>query len=454
MLFSRGKMIISVYGAGYVGLVSAACLAKLGHQVLCVDIQKERILDLQAGRCHLYEAQLPELIEEQMHEGRLQFTSDLTKAVQHSKFHIIATGTPQASDNSADLSQVLSVVHSLIDKLCSDALIIIKSTVPVGTGDRLQQLVAEGLLRRNVSYQVNLVSNPEFLREGSAVNDFLHADRIVLGGEALALLPLQAMYKPLVDKGIPLVCMSRVSAELTKYAANAMLACRISFMNQISSIAEKLGANIDEIQQGIGLDHRIGPHFLQAGIGYGGSCFPKDTRALLHTAESIQVDTSLLEAIETVNNTQKNWVMNKLSEHFDQRLKNKTIGIWGLAFKPGTNDMREASSLVAMQALLKEGVTLRVFDPVAIPVAKKLFPKETAIIWCEDALSVLNPGLDALVITTEWPEFKKMGLDELAKLLQNAPIMDGRNCLDWKEVQKASIAWYYSVGRPLLRKRS
>ncbi|MCC5014395.1 MULTISPECIES: UDP-glucose dehydrogenase family protein [unclassified Legionella] len=444
-------MIISVYGAGYVGLVSAACLAKIGHQVLCVDIHTQRIRDLQEGRCPLYEEQLPELIQEQLRNGCLQFTTSLTQAIQQSSLHLIATGTPELPDKSADLSQVFSVIDSFINEICSDATLIIKSTVPVGTGDRIQQRISDGLLRRHASYRVQVVSNPEFLREGCAVNDFLYADRIVVGGERSALIPLQEMYKPLTDQGIPLLCMSRRSAELTKYAANAMLACRISFINQISSIAEKMGAHIDDIQQGIGLDHRIGPHFLQAGIGYGGSCFPKDTRALLHTAKAIQAETSLLEAIEAINQVQKKWAIDILSRHFDQGLENKTIGIWGLAFKPGTDDMREASSLELIRALLEAGATVRVYDPAAMDAAKILFTAESAIVWCDDADSVLNPNLDALVIATEWPVFKQIPLKVLAQALRNAPLIDGRNCLDWYQVQEAQFAWYYSVGRPVLR---
>ncbi|WP_051131828.1 UDP-glucose dehydrogenase family protein [Legionella tunisiensis] len=325
-------MIISVYGAGYVGLVSAACLAKIGHQVLCVDIHTQRIRDLQEGRCPLYEEQLPELIQEQLQNGRLQFTTTLTQTIQQSSLHIIATGTPELPDKSADLSQVFSVIDSLINEIRSDAILIIKSTVPVGTGDIIQQRISDELLRRRAPYRVQVVSNPEFLREGCAVNDFLYADRIVLGGERSALIPLQEMYKPLTDQKIPLLCMSRRSAELTKYAANAMLACRISFINQISSIAEKMGAHIDDIQQGIGLDHRIGPHFLQAGIGYGGSCFPKDTRALLHTAKAIHAETSLLEAIETINQVQKNGPLRYYSSILiiTSRIKSLVSGDWHL----------------------------------------------------------------------------------------------------------------------------
>ena len=443
-------MIISVYGAGYVGLVSAACLAKLGHQVLCVDINLHRIRQLQEGHCPLYEEQLSELILEQLQSGQLKFISSLTPAIRQSSLHIIATGTPELPDKSVDLSQVFSVIDPFIDEVCSDAILVIKSTVPVGTGDNIQQRVSDGLLRRNTSFQVQVVSNPEFLREGSAVNDFLNADRIVLGGEASALRSLQTMYKPLTEQGVPILCMSRLSAELTKYAANAMLACRISFINQISSIAEKIGAHMDDIQAGIGLDHRIGPHFLQAGIGYGGSCFPKDTRALLYTAQILHAETSLLEAIEAINHVQKKWVMSKLSNHFDHAFKNKTIGIWGLAFKPGTNDMREASSLDVMHALLQAGARLRVYDKAAMPTAKTYFKIEAAIEWCEDPESVLSPNLDALVIATEWPEFKQYPLEILSQELGNSPLIDGRNCLDWKQVQQAHFAWYYSVGRPVL----
>lgn len=447
-------MIISVYGAGYVGLVSAVCLAKLGHQVFCADINEQRIAMLLQGECPIYEEQLPELLKEQLASGRLHFTANLMSAIKRAEIHIIATGTPSLADGSADLSQVFAVATMVAQEIESDGILVTKSTVPVGTGDTIQSCVDEELSRCGKKIKITVVSNPEFLREGTAVYDFLNADRVIIGGEQNALSVLKQVYQPLVEKGIPLLCMSRRSAELAKYSANALLACKISFINQISQIAEELGANIDEIRQGIALDHRIGPHFLQAGIGYGGSCFPKDVRALVQTARSAYLDTSLLEAIEQVNQLQKNWVYEQLSRHFTHALDGLTVGVWGLSFKPGTDDLREASSLVAMKSLLAAGVQLRVFDPVAIPAAQKLFDNNLKIIWCDSAGAVFNKKLDALVIATEWPEFKNICLGDLKNKLGEAPLIDGRNCFDLSKVAAAQLPYYYSVGRPLIRECS
>ncbi|STX47970.1 UDP-glucose 6-dehydrogenase [Legionella hackeliae] len=298
-------MVISVYGAGYVGLVSAVCFAKLGHQVICADINEQKIALLLEGHCPIYENGLPELLHEQIQLKRLHFTADLAHAIKMAQVHIIATGTPSQADGSADLSQVFAVARQVAQEATSHGVLITKSTVPVGTGEAIQTLVNEELIACGKDITIEVASNPEFLREGTAVYDFLNADRIIIGGEEKALTILREIYQPLVEKGIPLLSMSRNSAELTKYSANAMLACRISFMNQISQIAEKFGANIDDIRQGIGMDPRIGSQFLQAGIGYGGSCFPKDVRALIQIAKSIDIDTNLLQAIDNVNNAQK-----------------------------------------------------------------------------------------------------------------------------------------------------
>ena len=441
-------MTISVYGAGYVGLVSATCLASLGFDVTCVDINENRLQALLRGEMPIHEEQLTQLLQDQVTRGFLRFTDSLALAIQHATIHLITVGTPGLPDGGADVSGVFSVATQIALESNRDCVIVIKSTVPVGTGDALDKHIKEALRRHGQSHRVDVVSNPEFLREGHAVNDFLHPDRIVLGGETQALMPIRALYQSLDDQGVPIQCMSRVSAELTKYAANAMLACKISFMNQISQIAEKVGANIDDVKEGICLDHRIGPHFLQAGIGYGGSCFPKDVRALIHTAKTLGVDGSLFEAIDSVNCVQKSWVMEQLATHFKGDLQNLTIGIWGLAFKPGTDDVREASSLSVVASLLEVGVNLSVYDPAAMPNAQKFIGVGHAITWCDSADDVLTSGIDALVIATEWPVFKNYSLAALQKALGNAPIVDGRNCFDLSRVRAPGLPYYYSVGRP------
>ncbi|CDZ78642.1 UDP-glucose 6-dehydrogenase YwqF [Legionella massiliensis] len=443
-------MIISVYGAGYVGLVSAACLAKLGHRVICADINEQRVAMLLEGKCPIYEQDLPELLIEQRLSGRLQFTADLDYAIKEANVHMIATGTPSLADGSADLSQVFAVALRIAQEAGGDDLIVTKSTVPVGTGDKIQALVDKELARCAKDIRLNVASNPEFLREGTAVYDFINADRVIIGGDQQALDVLKTIYQPLTEQEVPVLTMSRRSAELTKYSANAMLACKISFMNQISRLADKLGANIDEIREGIALDHRIGPHFLYAGIGYGGSCFPKDVQALVHTAKTVEIDTSLLDAIETINHSQKNWVFEQLSKHFNSKLTGLTVGLWGLSFKPGTDDMREASSLVAIQALSQSGVKLRVFDPVAIPAAQQLLDSDLAISWCDTAEAVFEKQLDALVIVTEWPQFRNYDLGLLGSQLNGAPLFDGRNCFELSRVIAAQLPYYYSVGRPAI----
>nr|HAT8714993.1 nucleotide sugar dehydrogenase [Legionella jordanis] len=447
-------MKISIYGAGYVGLVSAACLAKLGHQVTCADINQEKISMLRRGECPIYEEHLPELLHEQSRIEQLFFTSNLAEAIAQADIHLIATGTPSLPDGSADLSQVFAVARQVAEHVQKDGVLVTKSTVPVGTGDAIQSLVEEELAKRGKALNISVASNPEFLREGTAVNDFLKADRIVIGGDRRALEALKRMYHPLVEQGIPLLCMGRTSAELSKYAANAMLASRISFINHISQLAEAVGANIDEVREGMSLDTRIGPHFLQPGIGYGGSCFPKDVRALIQVTKAKKLPSELLEAIDEVNREQKNWVFKKLAGHFNNHLEGLTIAIWGLSFKPGTDDIREASSLVAIQSLREAGATLRLFDPVAMPVAKKILTNDPEIVFCESAEGVFDENLDALVIATEWPDFKQFDLKTLRDRLGKAPIIDGRNCFDLETVAAAELTYYYSVGRPLVKSQN
>lgn len=441
--------MITVYGAGYVGLVSAVCFATLGHKVCCVDINPTLVKRLQQGECPIYEAQLADLLNEQLIHQRLIFTTDMAEAVKASDTHFIATGTPTLENGEADLNTVYAVANAIATYCVKDAIIIIKSTVPVGTGRALEAHIQSLLNDRKKTAHLTVASNPEFLREGSAVADFLKADRIILGtNSASALTALKTLYHPLAQQGIPIVCMSRESAELTKYAANGLLAAKISFINQISLIAERSGADIEAIRQGMALDKRIGPDFLQAGIGYGGSCFPKDVKALTQIAHQFDIDTTLLTGIETINRIQKQWVFDKMHHHFHGKLRGLTIGLWGLSFKPGTDDIREASSLVIIEALLQAGVFLRLFDPVAMAHVKNRFSNEHAISWCASPMQVIKSPIDGLIIATEWPIFKTFSLTDLSAALGDSPLFDGRNCYDLNAVKQAKLAYYYSVGRP------
>lgn len=446
-------MKISVYGAGYVGLVTAACLANLGHDVWCVDIDQNKIASLRSGECPIFECDLPELLQRGINAKKLYFTDCLIDTITRAEIHILATGTPSLPNGSVDLSQVLAVGCAIAKEVIINGVIVIKSTVPVGFGDSLQREVDEIMLQRANPTPLSVASNPEFLREGTAVLDFLNADRIVIGGDKDAISSLLTMYEPLVRKGIPILTMSRRSAELSKYAANALLACKISFINQISQLSECLEADIDDIRQVMALDYRIGPHFLKAGIGYGGSCFPKDVQALKYIAQHNCLDSQLLDAIESINIQQKQWVIKKLLKHFSNNLNGLTVGIWGLSFKPDTDDLREASSLVAINELLHFDLKLRIYDPVSISKAKSLIKDNNKIIWCDDAVSVFNVALDALIIMTEWDEFQNFPLDLLKSKLQDAPLLDGRNCYDLKEVKQNQIT-YYSVGRKVIESSS
>ncbi|KTD00675.1 UDP-glucose 6-dehydrogenase [Legionella geestiana] len=443
--------MIAVYGAGYVGLVTAVCLAHMGQKVVCVDIDISRVESLRRGESPIHEAGLPEMLASTLASGMLAFSSSVDDAAKAATIHFIATGTPGRPDGSPDLSQVFGVAEQVAEHCVKDGILIVKSTVPVGTGDAIEAKVEDVLKARKCTLSLGVVSNPEFLREGTAVKDFLHPDRLVLGGDAKHLDALNPLAEPFVKSGIPVLRMGRRSAELTKYAANAMLACKISFMNQMSRIAEACGANIDDVREGMAPDPRIGPHFLYAGIGYGGSCFPKDVRALAHTARELGVEPMLLDAIEDVNVAQKSWVLEQLASHFNGELRGLCIGIWGLAFKPGTDDLREASSLVLINALLEAGAHLRVHDPVATQHAKRLYPKKPNITWCACADEVVGSRVDALVIATEWDVYRKWSLTALAKSLGQAPLVDGRNCFSLEAIKHEKISMYYSVGRPRVR---
>lgn len=442
-------MIISIYGAGYVGLVSAVCFAKLGHQVNCCDIDKNKIEQLQRGNTCLYEKNLPDLLKEQIINKKLEFTSNLTDAINYSTLHIIATGTPSLQNGKADLSQVFAVVRKIVQETTRDCVIVVKSTVPVGTGDEIEMLISDLLIKHNKSQKISVVSNPEFLREGNAVEDFLKPERIIVGGDKEALLGLKHLYQPLIIKEIPIIEMDRTSAELSKYAANVFLASKISFINMISQIAENVGANIDDVCKGMTYDKRIGSQFFRAGLGFGGSCFPKDVKSLIATTKDLQLDAKLLQGIETTNDFQKTWPIRNLTEHFNGELKGLKVGVWGLAFKPETDDIREASSLVLLDFLISCDVKTYVYDPKAMDNAKKLY-QDDSIVFCHSCEEVLENKPDALIIVTEWEIFKKFAPESLKFYLGDAPLFDGRNCFN-PDVMKSVNLSYYSVGRAVIK---
>lgn len=442
-------MQITVYGAGYVGLVSAVCFAELGYRVLCVDVDVGRVNALNEGHCPIYEDKLEPMLQRQLRTGQLQFSHSLKDAAVFGFYHFLAVGTPSLPDGNADLSQLFLVAKTIVTEAKSRVLLICKSTVPVGTCDRLQEFLAHACSRHTPA-DYALAANPEFLREGSAIDDFLQAERIVVGGDEEGISALRRLYQPLIQRGIPYLTMSQRSAELAKYAANAMLACRISFMNNISQMAEVNAANIDDIRQVLAHDARIGSLFLNAGIGFGGSCFPKDVRALQYTAAASRVQTKLFEAITDINNQQQNWIFSQLRQYFKQNLGQCCVAFWGLSFKPGTDDLREASSMVAIKQLLAHNVRIVAYDPAAMPAAQKLLGNERKIAFVKRAGEVFLAPIHALVIATEWPEFKNYPLGKLRRQLKNIPIFDGRNCFALDDVRAAKLPAYFSVGRPLI----
>lgn len=436
-------MKIAVIGAGYVGLVSATCFAELGHEVICVEAQPERLKILQQGQCPLYEPGLEKLLLQHCQSQRLQFTADIKVGVSQSEIIFIAVGTPPAADGSADLSDVKRAAEQIGSAMEDYRLIVNKSTVPVGTAEMVQDIITQQLRQRQKTIAFDVASNPEFLREGRAIKDFMQPDRIVIGVQSeKAQTLLQTLYEPFKEC---LIAMDVRSAELTKYAANAFLAAKIGFINEMSQIAEKVGADIENIRRGIGSDHRIGPHFLNAGCGYGGSCFPKDVQALEAIAQKYGVETKLLKAIEEVNYQQKRHLFNKLMDYFKGQLKGKVFALWGLAFKPETDDIREAPSRVLLDLLWQQGATVKVYDPVAMPVIKQLYGKRSDLVLCETALKAAEEA-QALIIVTEWDEFYKADLNALKQNLRAPVIFDGRNLYDPKEL--AQLGWeYYAIGR-------
>ena len=442
-------MKITVFGAGYVGLVSGACLAEVGNHVLCVDVDSRKIQMLKEGELPIFEPGLKEMVRRNLDAGRLSFSTDIEHAVQHGEVQFIAVGTPPDEDGSADMQYVLAVARS-IGKFMNDyKLVVNKSTVPVGTADKVQAAIAEELKLRKSALSYSVVSNPEFLKEGAAVEDFMRPDRIIVGGsDEDALQIMRALYAPFQRNHERLIVTDVRSAELTKYAANAMLATRISFMNELANLAEQLGADIEMVRQGMGSDPRIGYHFLYPGCGYGGSCFPKDVKALIKTAATdAHIDLQVLKAVETANDAQKHVLGKKIKNRFGANLHGFHFAIWGLAFKPNTDDMREASSLVLIADLLAAGATVTVYDPVAMQEAQRILSAShpEGIEYSEDPDAALQ-GADALVIVTEWKEFRSPDFELMKKSLKNPVIFDGRNIYSPKMVRELGFE-YMAIGR-------
>ncbi|MBC2381382.1 UDP-glucose/GDP-mannose dehydrogenase family protein [Pseudomonas sp. WS 5106] len=443
-------MKVTVFGIGYVGLVQGAVLAEVGHDVLCVDIDAHKVERLNEGFIPIYEPGLEALVRENHAAGRLAFTTDAVAGVKHGEVQFIAVGTPPDEDGSADLKYVLTVAQTIGQHMQGPLTIIDKSTVPVGTADKVSACVAAILLERGRDdLPFDVVSNPEFLKEGCAVNDCIRPDRIVIGTSSpYAEQVMRELYAPFNRNHEKIIVMDVRSAELTKYAANCLLATKISFMNEMANVAEKLGADIEMVRQGIGSDPRIGYQFLYAGVGYGGSCFPKDVQALIQTADSIDFDAVLLKAVERRNLEQKTTLFSKIARRFDNDLAGKTFALWGLSFKPNTDDMREAPSRVLMEALWRAGAKVQAYDPEAMEETQRLYGERDDLALCGTKEACLK-GADALLIVTEWQVFKAPDFNVIKQQLRQPVIFDGRNLFDPVSVQKKGIE-YISIGRPLL----
>jgi UDPglucose 6-dehydrogenase len=439
-------MKITVIGAGYVGLVSGACLAEMGNHVVCLDVDPRKIDVLNSGGIPIHEPGLDKVVQRNAAAGRLQFTTDVALAVAHGTLQFIAVGTPPDEDGSADLQYVLAAARNIGRLMTDYKLVIDKSTVPVGTADKVKAAIQAELDARGVAIEFSVASNPEFLKEGAAVDDFMKPDRIVVGAEGeRAIDLLRAVYAPFQRNRDKLVIMDVRSAELTKYAANAMLATRISFMNELALLAESLGADIELVRQGIGSDPRIGYHFLYAGCGYGGSCFPKDVKALIRTASETGRDLKVLQAVEDANDAQKQVLVHKIVKRFGEDLGGRRFAVWGLAFKPNTDDMREASARVLIAELLARGATVCAYDPVAITEARRIFGDEPRIAYADSPEAALE-GADALAIVTEWKEFRSPDFAHIAKTLKTPVIFDGRNLYEPRVVREAGVD-YQPIGR-------
>ncbi len=443
-------MRVAIFGTGYVGLVTGTCLAEVGHDVICVDIDAAKVEGLNNGVIPIYEPGLEPMVKANHAAGRLRFTTDAAEAIAHGEVVFIAVGTPPDEDGSADLQYVLAVARTIGQHIGRPTVVVDKSTVPVGTADRVRDAIQAELQKRGVEVPFDVVSNPEFLKEGDAVQDCMRPDRIVIGANnPVAIEKLKRLYAPFNRNHERIVVMDVRSAELTKYAANAMLATKISFMNEIANIAERVGADIEHVRQGIGSDPRIGWYFIYPGAGYGGSCFPKDVQALARTAQQHGYTPRLLDAVEEVNDAQKGHLYELIQRHYDrgedEGVRGRTFAVWGLAFKPNTDDMREASSRRLLAQLWEGGAKVRAFDPEAGHEARRIFGERDDLVLCDSAAAALD-GADALVVVTEWKQFRSPDFARLKSVLKDAVIFDGRNLYEPAEVEQAGIA-YYGIGR-------
>jgi UDPglucose 6-dehydrogenase len=437
---------ITMIGSGYVGLVSGACFAEVGNDVLCYDVDARKVAILERGEVPIHEPGLPELIARNRAAERLRFTTDPAAAVAHGAVQFIAVGTPADEDGSADLKHVVAAARTIGRHMPGSRLVVDKSTVPVGTADAVRRAIADELATRGAPIPFTVVSNPEFLKEGAAIDDFTRPDRVVIGSDdAEATRTMRMLYAPFQRSHERLIVMDVRSAELTKYAANAMLATRISFMNEIANLAERLGADIEQVRRGIGADPRIGFHFLYPGLGYGGSCFPKDVKAIIRTASSAGVDLHVLTAVERVNEAQKRVLAQKIAQRFGADLSGRRFAVWGLAFKPNTDDMREAPSRVLIPELLRRGAAVAVYDPAAMVEARRVFGAEPRVVYADSPLAAVD-GADALAIVTEWKEFRSPDFETLRARLRQPVIFDGRNLYEPADVRRLGFE-YYPIGR-------
>jgi len=436
-------MKVAIVGSGYVGLVTGTCFAEVGIDVVCVDIDKKKIENLKKGIIPIYEPGLEEMVHRNTKKERLKFTTNIAEALEDCEVIFSAVGTPPDEDGSADLQYVLSVARDCGKYMNDYLLIVTKSTVPVGTAIKVKKAVQDELDKRGLNIEFDVASNPEFLKEGAAIDDFLKPDRIVVGcNSPRAEELMKALYKPFTLNGHPIIFMDITSAEMTKYAANSMLATKISFMNDIANLCEIVGADINMVRKGIGSDSRIGNKFIYPGVGYGGSCFPKDVKALIHTAEEYDYSLRVLKAVEEVNDDQKSVLFNKFKKHFNGEISGKTVAIWGLSFKPQTDDMREAPSLVVIRKLLESGIKVKAYDPVAMEEAKRILGD--TVYYAPDQYDALIDA-DCLMIITEWPEFKFPNFNLIRKLLKEQVVFDGRNIYEIAEMKRKGFS-YYCIG--------